>query len=91
MRAPGPCDLQALPALPDTEVCISLSIKIAQKPDIIGSFGPKALNYESFEGIIRVTRSQRRVRVWRSTMRSLPPVVPSSPRNPVACNDILWP
>ena len=30
--------------------CITLSIKIAQKPDIIGSLGPKALKYESFEG-----------------------------------------
>ena len=28
----------------------TLSIKIAQKPYIIGSLGPKALKYESFEG-----------------------------------------
>ena len=28
----------------------SLSIKIAQKLETIGSLGPKALNYESFEG-----------------------------------------
>ena len=28
----------------------SLSIKIAQKPYVIGSLGPKALEYESFEG-----------------------------------------
>ena len=29
---------------------ISLSIKIAQKPYIIGSLGPKALKYEFLEG-----------------------------------------
>ena len=29
---------------------LSLSIKIAQKPYKIGSLGPKALKYESFEG-----------------------------------------
>ena len=29
---------------------LTLSIKIAQKPDIIVFFGPKALKYESFEG-----------------------------------------
>ena len=29
---------------------LTLSIKIAQKPYIIGSLGPKALKYESFEG-----------------------------------------
>ena len=29
---------------------LSLSIKIAQKPYIIGSLGPKALKYECFEG-----------------------------------------
>ena len=28
----------------------TLSIKIAQKPSIIGSLGPKALKYESLEG-----------------------------------------
>ena len=28
----------------------TLSIKIAQKPYIIGFLGPKALKYESFEG-----------------------------------------
>ena len=28
----------------------SLSIKIAQKPCIVGSLGPKALKHESFEG-----------------------------------------
>ena len=28
---------------------ITLSIKIAQKPYIIGPLGPKALNYESFD------------------------------------------
>ena len=28
---------------------LSLSIKIAQKPYIIGSWGPKALKYESFD------------------------------------------
>ena len=28
----------------------TLSIKIAQKPYIIGSLGPEALKYESFEG-----------------------------------------
>ena len=28
----------------------TLSIKIAQKPYIIGSLGPKALKYESLEG-----------------------------------------
>ena len=31
-------------------LCFTLSIKIAQKPYIIGSLGPKALKYESFEG-----------------------------------------
>ena len=30
--------------------CLTLSIKIAQKPYIIRSFGPEALKYESFEG-----------------------------------------
>ena len=29
---------------------LTLSIKIAQKPYIMGSLGPKALKYESFEG-----------------------------------------
>ena len=29
---------------------LSLSIKIAPKPSIVGSLGPKALKYESFEG-----------------------------------------
>ena len=29
---------------------LSRSIKIAQKPHIIGSLGPKVLKYESFEG-----------------------------------------
>ena len=29
---------------------LPLSINIAQKPFIIGSLGPKALKYESFEG-----------------------------------------
>ena len=29
---------------------LTLSIKIGQKPYIIGSLGPKALIYESFEG-----------------------------------------
>ena len=29
---------------------LTLSIKIAQKPYIMGSSGPKALKYESFEG-----------------------------------------
>ena len=29
---------------------LSLGIQIAQKPSIIGSLGPKALKYESFEG-----------------------------------------
>ena len=28
----------------------NLSIKMAQKPYILGSLGPKALTYESFEG-----------------------------------------
>ena len=28
---------------------LALSIKIAQKPYIIGSLGPKALTYESFD------------------------------------------
>ena len=28
---------------------VTLSINIAQKPYIIGSLGPKALNYESFD------------------------------------------
>ena len=28
---------------------LTLSIKIAQKPSIIGSLGPKALKYESFD------------------------------------------
>ena len=28
---------------------LTLSIKIAQKPYIIGSLGPKALKYESFD------------------------------------------
>ena len=32
------------------EVRLTLSIKIAHKPYIIGSFGPNALTYESFEG-----------------------------------------
>ena len=31
---------------------VSLSIKIAQRPYIIGSLGPKALKYESFEGMV---------------------------------------
>ena len=31
-------------------IWISLSIKIAQKPYIIGSLGPKALKYESLDG-----------------------------------------
>ena len=30
--------------------CITLNIKIAQKPYLIESLGPDALNYESFEG-----------------------------------------
>ena len=36
----------------DVEACanLALSIKIAQQPYIIGSLGPKALTYESFEG-----------------------------------------
>ena len=34
----------------DVGFALTLSIKIAQKPYIIGSLGPKALNYESFEG-----------------------------------------
>ena len=29
---------------------VTLSIKMAQKPNIIGSLGPKVLKYESFEG-----------------------------------------
>ena len=29
---------------------LTLSIKIAQKPHVIGSLGPKASKYESFEG-----------------------------------------
>ena len=31
-------------------VLITLSIKIAQQPYVIGSLGPKALTYQSFEG-----------------------------------------
>ena len=29
---------------------LTLSIKVAQKPDIRGSFGPEALEYQSFGG-----------------------------------------
>ena len=32
---------------------LTLSIKIAQRPYIIGSLGPKALKYESFEGKVK--------------------------------------
>ena len=35
---------------PKSSQVLTLSIKIAQKPYIIGSLGPKALKYESFEG-----------------------------------------
>ena len=46
--APKPWTLKTLsPIKAQTDTC---SIKIAQKPSIIGSLGPKALNYESFDG-----------------------------------------
>ena len=38
------------------ESWITLSIKIARKPYTIGSLGPKALKYESFEGKGKTTR-----------------------------------
>ena len=41
---------KALHLWPSSIKRLTLSIKIAQKPYIIGSLGPKALKYESLEG-----------------------------------------
>ena len=44
------CSIYAAEPYTTYSAPISLSIKTAQKPFVIGSLGPEALKYESFEG-----------------------------------------
>ena len=49
---PIPFSIPTISVLPEIHQnhSLTLSINIAQKPYIIGSLGPEALEYESFEG-----------------------------------------
>ena len=80
LKVPGVSTLNSITRIPLT---LPLSIKIAQNPHVIGSFGAKALKYESFEGkgIIASTRrgvSSPFIEPFKGTLKGQNIIVPQT-------------